>query len=521
MKKLISMFMAVVITVSLQGCGQSATENDTATERKTRREIFELDYWNDAVTTGNAEIFINICNMQSNAACSVQDIIDMLGSIELGYDEEIPYFYTINHSSCGFILSNTDDGRQLYVDFVNDFRYAAVHYGNEEETKYYWFDSESFPQIREYFENCYGYIDTERYDDITGWLTKYLYENDFYTLAQNAETATYETKSGIPYGTAIKNIYSTSFVWLFRSESGEKEYYASCKVICETPSKDSCYRISFIINQIGDGYGDYEIEEITLKNADIAEYPYYADTQLAGIDYSTWIQKLNNPYHNGFYYCVGKGNGYGTSDSLKECADIMDCIRNLQLGEMADVGYDSYESNQIYTVALLEESGYYNDGQLNLLFYEDFKYVKICDCENESLVCKNDHHVYEVQNPDCVIPLFENNPNYPYVSTRDYNEVMEYVQKYMTETPVEKLKEVSGTELVFPEGCEYTGQPAFAEVYPYNAYPDKGGDFRITFTAMFKYPGESGNIYLSYKISMIVEKTFFGWKTTDMKIQMK
>ncbi|MBQ3009069.1 MAG: hypothetical protein IJD80_05720, partial [Oscillospiraceae bacterium] len=203
---------------------------------------------------------------------------------------------------------------------------------------------------------------------------------------------------------------------------------------------------------------------------------------------------------------------------IRQCGEIVECIENLKLGETADISIKDYDNELIYTLSLWEENTAFEEGEINLHFMDDFRYVKVCDCENDVSICKEEHPVYKVENPEIILSLFENDPNASYVSTEDFYSLVEYAGKYMRETPVKNLIDQSGTTLVLPDGVTAYGDPAFVKIDRIHSYPDKEEDYNLSFTAMFKYPDE--NRYLSNQVYMEVEKNAIGWKTNRLRITM-
>ena len=503
MKKLLSLLLSAVLVSSLfTACRQEKPAENGKWQP-------DIEYWEKAVAENTAEVRFSMGSMGDEYIDPAR-WLEVMNTLEMWKTETIHYsFSAVYQSQAVFSMHNNADDSRLHIRFMNDLDYAAVWTRDVGDIQF--FSVNENPQLIQMLESTERYISRESRVPALDMAEKAVFNWDIKKIASMEKENPNAQPVEIPEGLALADIANV-------------HAYGDGKNICvslfaryeDGAGAQYNYALWFYIDPRLWEITHTDIVEMT--NPDIVFAPYYPRAEIGGVDYSLWIDKLDYPYHNEFYYALGGSNGENCSSSIEFCTDIMYTLQHLQLGEKADIDMQGYETGRHNIIRLFEKSHNYELGShLRLVFVQDCRYVAVCPHKVEHGVCHKGDAVYEVKNPQSVQQLFEK--HHTYISTEDYESLKKYVTDFITGTPPQKLAQLSETEITLPEKMTAGTQLINFDVSDLDNYGDLDNtdDYYISFR--FFGHDELADTYATYSAAMIADKTASGWEIMDFIIR--
>ena len=503
MKKFIALIMAVIMVLSLVSCGQQTGDK---AEEYTRPD---LSWWRENLESADADLGIGISS--HGGIATAEEVFAIIDGIEF-YDEiSAKPVGAMDYMCHSISLTNRDEDKHINFTFYDDFNYVAI---DEHGTKvdqsplYKYSDGE---KVKQFFIDKGLYmapnIRTEIADRITALVNAGNQEllNSLSQPSGKDGSVTFVPTTGVVKDVYISTIYPLNYL------DGNIDYYANVDLVYDYGAEQLGFCGLFVLDK------NFELTKVYLtpdENLPLTVNPY----TIAGVDYSIWMEKLDNPVNNQFnYQLVGGGYGMGSS-GMEWNTSIMRCIDGLQLGELADINTKDYPYQQTYSILLSESNPNYDAKPLIFSFYDDCNYLIICDCRDElgHTVCDNHTQGYKVENPETVRQLFGMKGQY--VPADDYKSLEKFADDYLKKTSVAKLNSVSSMDEEIP--ADYTLQGDIAKLTASQKANTEGKlKYSINFVAMYAGTLPNGNRhFVTYKIYMTVAQQGSSWQMEEMAI---
>ena len=503
MKRFMAVIVALVMVVSFVSCGQEPEEKAPEYTRP------DLTYWQENLESADADLGIGLSS--HGGIATAEEVFALMESIEF-YDEiSVKPNGGMDYICHSTGLINWDEDKHINFTFYDDFNYVAI---DENGTKvdqsplYRYSDSE---KVKQFFIDKGLYmapnIRTEIADRITALVNDGNQEliNSLSQPSGKDGSVTFVPTTGV-----VKDVY-ISTVHLLNHLDGNIDYYANVDLVYDCGTEQLGFISTFVLDK------NYELTKVYLipdANLPLKVNPY----TIADIDYSIWMEKLDNPVNNQFnYQLVGGGYGMG-SNSMEWNTSIMNCIDGLQLGKLVDINTKDYPYHQTYSILLSENNPNYDVKPLIFSFYDDCQYVVICNCQDEVnwTVCEKHTQAYKVNNPETVREIFSMKGQY--VPAEDYESLEKFADDYVRKTSVKKLNSVSEMDEEIP--ADYTLQGEITKLTASQKANTEGKlKYSINFVVMYAGQLPNGNRqFVSYKIYMTVAQQGSSWKMEEMAI---
>lgn len=506
MRKVAVFLLTFVICCLLVGCTEESKDDVPG------YIITDLNWWQE--NHENSDANLTIGNSVHGGVATAEEIFSLMESIEFYNEEPVEPMGGMNYICHGVSLTNWAEDKHINFNFYDDFRYVAIDENGTEVDQSPLYSYSGGERVKQFFIDKGLYMSPAIRSEIVGKLSFIINSGDIEKINQYVQPSGKDGSivSILPGG-QLKRMKIANVVPLNYNYGS---YMADGEIAYDYGDEQRIYYPTFWLDD------NFEIMSVDMVE-NVFQGEIINQYTVVDVDYSLWMQKLDSPYYNNFNYWLLAGNSGHFESSMEWTGAIMNCINNLSLGEQVSIDIKAYPSKQVYKIVLNEGDENYNEKPVILRFYDDCRYVVICNCHEEnsqpSVVCGNHTTAYKVNNPQSVIDIFSKDGQY--VSPQDYESLEKFAQKFMEDTAGSKLNKTAKGNRKIVEDYKFEGNIAnFTAENTDHLFMENGKEeFVLDYIAMFVKPeSDNHDSYICYSFRISVYRKGDSWEIQSLHI---